>query len=276
MKNRSVAKWFLPLLILAVAAGYGGVSSRLSGNGARTETFTVTRVIDGDTIGIRAKNGRKYSLRYEGIDCPEVARKNSPGDPLSEEATRLNAKLVENKTVRVRFGEQGYDRYGRLLGFVFAGETNVSAEILRAGLATVFEMDGQDTAMMDKFRAAAKEAKKSRRGIWSGDGNFKPHESHKDFVIPQSELPSRVGERVVIRALITGAKRKRNGMVILDTDGGAGIVIFSNASENFKHFGIKPRTRYKGKQVQIAGRVSMYRGKPNIIVSHPASIYVRK
>ena len=128
---------------------------------------------------------------------------------------------------------------------------------------------------MAEIREARKSAMLARRGIWGGDGNFPPPRGNMKFVIPQSEAAGRTGERVVVRAVITGAKRKRK-LVVLKTDGGIEVPVFKKSFPNFSHFGINPRKFYNGKTVLITGRVSMYQGKPNIIVRHPMSIFVEQ
>lgn len=275
MRNSKSAKWFLPLIAIAVLAGYTDPSSLLA-PGTREETFAVDRVVDGDTIRVSDKHGRSRLMRLEGIDCPEIAKHDSPGDPFAKEAGELLSKLLKDKTVRARFGAERYDRYGRLLAFVFSGDANVNREIVKAGLATVIEVGPQDPVLMDELRNAQKTAMRNRAGIWSGDGNFEQPRGNERFVVAQSGVVRMEGKRIVITAKITDSVRKSGGIVILKTDGGVEIVIFGGSAANFSHFGIDPRTRYKGKTVQVVGRASMYRGKPNIIVRHPMSISVKE
>ena len=273
MRNSGILRWFLPLLAVAAVAGYGGLPERIAGGSAGAETFRVVRVIDGDTVRVRDARGRERLIRYEGIDCPEDGGGRSPSDPLARRATVMNAGLVAGKTVEVRFGAQRFDSYGRLLGFVFADGKNVGLELVSAGLATVFEADGQDPAVMEEIRAARRSAMLARRGMWSGDGNFAPPPENAGFVIPQSRAAAMTGKRVVIRAVVTEAKRKKK-LVVLKTDGGVEIPVFKQSFPNFSHFGISPHKFYKGKTVLVTGRVRMHKGAPGITVRHPLSIYV--
>ncbi len=275
-RNPRVLRWIVPLLAVTVLASYGGVFSHFRQHRAKKEEiFRVAQIIDGDTIAVYGKDGRRRLLRYEAIDCPEQAREDSPGDPLSEKATELNAKLIKDGTVRVRFGEERYERYGRLLGFVFSGGLNINREIVAAGLATVIEIGYQNPELLAELHRAQKQAMENRIGIWEGNGVFEPPENHERFVVPESGVAPMAGKRIVLRAKITGTTGKRGGTVILKTEGGVEIVIFGNSIPNFRHFGINPIKHYKGKTVQVVGRASMYRGVPNIILRHPASIYER-
>ncbi len=276
-RNLPAIRWFIPVFAFAALASYGGIFSHFREAGAqREETFRVLEVIDGDTIAVADRNGHRRFLRYQSIDCPEHQREDSPGDPFSEKATELNAKLVGNGTVRVRFGNERYDRYGRLLGFVFSGKVNINTELVASGLATVLEIGPQSGELIEELRRAQTLAMKNRIGIWEGNGVFEPPENHEKFVVNQSKVADMAGKRIVTRAKITGSVAKRNGIVILKTDGGVEIVIFGKAVTNFRHFGINPLEHYTGKTVQVVGRASMYRGSPNIIINHPISIYAQR
>ncbi|WP_462137645.1 thermonuclease family protein [Candidatus Mycalebacterium sp.] len=276
MRNSKSVKWLFLLIALVVLAGYADLPSRFSPEAQKGEIFPVERIVDGDTIRILYKPGHSHPVRLEGIDCPEIMRHDSPGDPFAKEATELLSKLLKNKTVRARFGAERYDRYGRLLAFVFSDGVNVNRKIVEAGLATVIQIGQQDPVLMEELLNAQKTAMRNREGIWSGDGNFKQLRSNERFVVAQSKVAHMEGKRIVIRAEITDSARKRSGTIILKTDGGIEIVIFGGSAANFSHFGIDPRAHYTGKTVRIVGRASMYRSKPNIIVRHPMSISVQE
>ena len=84
-------------------------------------------VTDGDTI--RCGDER---VRLLAIDAPELpghcrpGRRCTPGDPVAA-TDSLRAALQSGPLRIVRLGQ---DRYGRTLGSVFAGETNLSCHQL--------------------------------------------------------------------------------------------------------------------------------------------------
>ena len=79
--------------------------------------YKCTRVIDGDTIKVTS-NGYQSTIRLVGIDAPEKSRKkNGPGQPFSQKATKYLAKFVLNNMVRIE--SHGQDRYFRVLGVVY-------------------------------------------------------------------------------------------------------------------------------------------------------------
>jgi micrococcal nuclease len=95
------------------------------GHEASPSLVFVTKVIDGDTIEI--KGGER--VRYIGIDTPER------GKYYWKEATQKNKELVEGKRVRLEKDTEDRDKYGRLLRYVYIGDTMVNAELVRQGYA---------------------------------------------------------------------------------------------------------------------------------------------
>jgi micrococcal nuclease len=129
----------------------------------------VRRAIDGDTIELA--DGRM--VRYIGIDAPEVRRKEGTEwvkdpEPFSDVATAENRRLVEGQRVRLEYDVQELDRYGRLLAYVYVGETMVNAQLLRLGVAQLLTIP-PNVKHAERFRALAEEARLARRGLWGTD-----------------------------------------------------------------------------------------------------------
>jgi len=120
---------------------------------------TVVNVIDGDTV--EAEVGRQvYSLRYIGIDCPEW------GEYGYAQATQANRQLVEGQTIRMVKDVSDTDQYGRLLRYVYVGDTFVNAELVRRGLATAFTYP-PDLAYSKLLGQLEREAREAGRGLWA-------------------------------------------------------------------------------------------------------------
>ncbi len=124
----------------------------------------VTSVIDGDTIKVNIA-GAIYKVRYIGLDTPELDDKDPKLAALAQEATRLNRQLVGRKTVRLEKDVSETDRYGRLLRYVYAGDTFVNAELVRQGLARAKSYP-PDTKYQDYLEALEAKAKQDKIGIW--------------------------------------------------------------------------------------------------------------
>ena len=78
-------------------------------------TFTVTNVVDGDTIDVATSNGSAgLRVRMVGIDAPESGTCEADTD------TRNLVELVTGQVVVLTTGGDGVDteRYGRYLRYV--------------------------------------------------------------------------------------------------------------------------------------------------------------
>ena len=93
-----------------------------------TQIGTVTGVLDGDTIIVEI-NDRRYSVRYIGINTPEMRK------PGGKEAYYENIGLVTGKTVTLIQDTSNTDKYGRLLRYVLTENTFVNNELVSEGWA---------------------------------------------------------------------------------------------------------------------------------------------
>src|SRR5574340_533149 len=123
----------------ATIGTFSGVCSEPTG---ATQTATVVRVIDGDTIVVDRGNGQEH-LRYIGMDTPETVKPDTPVQPFGPQAAEANGRLVSGQTVSLEKDVSEVDRYGRLLRFVWlrdstqpSGWLMVDRALLRDGLAT--------------------------------------------------------------------------------------------------------------------------------------------
>lgn len=66
--------------------------------------------------------------------------------------------------------------------------------------------------------------------------------------------------------------RKSEKALVLSMDGKFYVVIFPDDLGNFALFGIDPAAYYGGRLVEVTGRLKMYKGTPEIILSHPMLI----
>ena len=133
-----------------------------------TETATVVRIVDGDTIVV-ALNGKNVKLRYIGMDTPEDVDPNSPVEPMSREAAAANADLVAGKTVVLEKDVSETDQYDRLLRYVWLHDgatwTLVNLELVRLGFASAATYP-PDVKYVDLFASAEGNAQTSLFGLW--------------------------------------------------------------------------------------------------------------
>lgn len=95
-----------------------------------TETATVTRIIDGDTIDVRMPDGRTVTIRYVGVNTPER------DEPCYVDAMQANRDLLPTGTeVQLVRDQSNTDRFDRLLRYVFVDDISVGATLVRNGFA---------------------------------------------------------------------------------------------------------------------------------------------
>lgn len=136
------------MLILIVLQGFPAFAEQ-------TETFTVVRVIDGDTCVLE----NDEQVRYLGINAPEKH------DLQYEEATKANDDLVTGKEVRLEMGKFPRDKYGRILAYIFVDDVFVNEELVRQGYAHI---QGPLAAKYkDTLLEAQEESRQEGRGIWA-------------------------------------------------------------------------------------------------------------
>ena len=126
------------------------------------EWYAVQWVYDGDTIAL--KDGRK--VRYIGINAPEVGHADQKAEPFGNTAKKFNKKLVSFQKVRLEFGEEQYDQYGRLLAYVFLQEgTFVNKAMLERGYAHILPRKPNGKYEGD-FLEVQRNAMQAGKGIW--------------------------------------------------------------------------------------------------------------
>lgn len=124
----------------------------------------IVRVLDGDTVEVLETGNRLTRVRLAGIDAPEKSQ------PFGQRSRQELSSLVAQRTVTVT-GEDT-DRYGRLLGTVWLGETDVNAEQIRKGLAWAYRYHGKP-AQAD-YALLEAEARQHATGLWSVPGQTEP------------------------------------------------------------------------------------------------------
>ncbi|MGE5282016.1 MAG: thermonuclease family protein [Chloroflexota bacterium] len=124
----------------------------------------VVRVIDGDTIEARI-DGRLEDVRYIGVDTPETVKPDTPVQCFGPRASAFDHRLVEGRRVRLVFGVERRDVYGRLLAYVYLGRRLVNAILVRRGLARSLTIPPNDR-LAPLFRRLELRAARVGRGLW--------------------------------------------------------------------------------------------------------------
>jgi micrococcal nuclease len=134
--------------------------------GPAVASARVIRAVDGDTIEARV-GGRVEDVRYIGVDTPETVKPGTPVQCFGHRASAFNRRLVAGERLRLVFGVERRDVYGRLLAYAYIGHTFVNAALVRRGLARTLEI-APNTRHSALFRRLELGAARAGRGLWSG------------------------------------------------------------------------------------------------------------
>jgi micrococcal nuclease len=119
----------------------------------------VARVADGDSL--TCAGGERVRLLL--IDAPELGQR-----PYGEQAERALARLAPPGTrLRVELDREARDRFGRLLAYLWLPDGRLaSEEMVRQGYAVELAYP-PNLRHRDRIRAAERDARGARRGLWA-------------------------------------------------------------------------------------------------------------
>lgn len=127
--------------------------------------YQVQRVVDGDTLLLVGD----MRVRLQGIDAPETVKPDHPVEPWGPEASEFTRRFVaeSDHQLRLTFGPERLDAYGRHLAFAWHGDRLLNEELVRAGLARARLDYRYSGTMKRRLRLAEQEAQHAGVGIWS-------------------------------------------------------------------------------------------------------------
>ena len=127
----------------------------------------VVGVHDGDTLTVLTAGNVQIKVRLVEIDAPEIKQ------PFGQQSKQALSALVFGKDVEIR--ATGKDRYGRALGRMFVGRTDVNLAMVKAGMAWRFDKYSKNAA----FQRAEEEARAAKRGLWRDPSPVPPWDWRK-------------------------------------------------------------------------------------------------
>lgn len=132
------------------------------GESAAQTWHTVRWVNDGDTVVLAT--GQR--VRYIGLNAPEIAHEDQKAQPHGYQAKSFNRELVLSGKIRLEYDTERFDRYGRLLAYVFLDDgTLLNTRLLQAGLA--FYLHHKPNLKYNQsLLKAQQEAMELKKGMW--------------------------------------------------------------------------------------------------------------
>jgi len=144
MRTKTKFKLALTLLILVLGAfNYSKVDSFVARQFDDSNYVTIGRIVDGDTF----ETTDKEKVRMLGINTPEHNEK------YFDIAKSNLEKLILNQSVKLEYGKDKKDLYGRTLAYVYLGDINVNLEQIKGGFANAYFPSGHDAHYNDFMNA---------------------------------------------------------------------------------------------------------------------------
>lgn len=163
---------------IAAKRGMWATLTPKDGSPAAEKEGTCLKVLDGDTIIFREAGAvDSIKIRLWGIDAPEKDQAFGP------EATRKLARLIEHKSVTLRFHKdavesaKGRDGYSRDLATIYRKGRNINLELVQGGYAWHYAYYAADvTELADAERAA----RAAGLGLWADANPQEPRQFRRE------------------------------------------------------------------------------------------------
>lgn len=134
------------------------------------EPYTVERVIDGDTILVNI-DGVDTKVRLIGIDTPESVHsddsRNTTNGSIASEVTK---SLLQGKSIALEYDAEKYDKYDRLLAYVYVDDIMVNDYLVSEGYAQTMTIE-PNTKYEEILKYHEEQAREENKGFWD-NGTF--------------------------------------------------------------------------------------------------------
>lgn len=134
------------------------------------EEVTFSKCVDGDTIKVKVKN-KEATVRMLAVDTPESVHPKKKVEYYGKEASDFTCNLITNaKKIELEYDSNSdkYDKYERLLAWVFVDDYLLQDKLVRNGYAEVAYLYG-NYKYIDLLKDHEVLAKQERIGIWDDD-----------------------------------------------------------------------------------------------------------
>ncbi len=131
---------------------------------------SLIKCIDGDTAKFKI-NDKEETVRFLAIDTPESVHANKKVEEYGKEASNYTCNLLNNAskiTLEFDSNSDKYDKYDRLLAYVYADNKMIQKSLLEVGYAKVAYLYDDYKYTKDLLKIEEK-AKNDKLGIWSND-----------------------------------------------------------------------------------------------------------
>lgn len=219
--------------------------------------YRVVKVPDGDTIYLA--NGDR--IRLLGVNAPEVAHHNRPGEPGGDEAADALRGRLLGETVGLEFDVEKKDNYGRRLAHVVDDDgRSLNRWLVEQGLAFVF-LHPPNLKHAQDYLAAEADARAAGRGIWALP-------RYQVISMRRADQYRNSFRRLRGRLQRVDHKRKYSYLHFRE---GLVASLPRDALASFAAAGLDPDSLV-GEHLVVRGWVRRNRGKPSLFLNYPQQI----
>ncbi|GBE05715.1 MAG TPA: thermonuclease family protein [Nitrospirae bacterium] len=254
----------------------------------------VARVIDGDTFDL--SDGTR--IRLIGVDTPEVVDFRKDTRWYGMEASKKLREWIENTPVCLREDRdktRGTGKYGRSLRYVWKYGPKgpgsapkgffVNAELIKQGYG--FAYTKYPFQFLEEFRGYERTARENKRGLWDKTEQKKWEKKieknrvlagtcSKEETICPGKAMHYIGQHKTVRFFVK--KSYNSGKAVFlnskndfrDHDNFTAVIF----KRDWKKFTSHASDFYKGKAVDVTGRIKEYNGRAEIILKHRDQIRI--
>jgi len=141
------------LAIIIIVSSHPSLADNFSGK--------IIGVHDGDTATLLTSDHVSIKIRLASIDAPEA------NQSFGQKSKQSLSEMVFGREVVVE--KETIDKYGRTVGVIFLGDTNINQMQLARGFAWVYRKYSNDASLL----ALEENAKRNKLGLWQ-DANPTP------------------------------------------------------------------------------------------------------
>jgi micrococcal nuclease len=224
------------------------------------ERGLITAVYDGDTVKVRFENGQETRVRLIGIDAPEIEASREEERFRAQMAKRFAFFYLYRKTVKLSYGWEMEDKYGRLLAYIWTEKQGLFNKfILSEGFAAVFL--NFPFEYREEFIEAEREARKLEKGLWKKG----PYPS-----VSASDTRAYLGQLISVKYRCSRVQTKGKFVFLYSGEEFSTLVPLENIS-------LFPELKsFKGKVLSVTGFLEEYKGKPQVVAFFPMQIKIEK
>lgn len=162
-----ISVWFAPAQFPIHAQQPSGVAVPVN-NVQLVIEGKVVGVHDGDTVTVLDQDNKKFTIRLQGIDAPELKQEFGA-------ASQKNLSgMVLGKQVKIFWNK--VDKYRRTVGTIMLDGRDINIEQVRAGVAWHYKKyeDEQSPADRVTYAAAEQSARSAKLGLWNATNVVAP------------------------------------------------------------------------------------------------------